>query len=291
MSHFEPVKNAAEIGVLGAGRLGTTLALALVRAGHAVGAVASREPTRTAELAERLPDARAVSADALVAGSATVVLAVPDDAIAPLAQSLAWRSGQRVVHCSGALGLDVLEPARAAGALRGCFHPLQTFPERFADPVRLHAIAIGIEGDGELDAELHALGRELGATPLSLAGVDRARYHAAAVFASNYVVALHAAAARAFAQAGLTRDAARAALAPLTAATADAIARLPLPHALTGPIARGDARTVERHLQALAVDPELRALYAQLGAALLDLPLALAPERRATLEALLRGVV
>src|SRR5436190_2170950 len=131
MSHFEPVKNAAEIGVLGAGRLGTTLALALVRAGHAVRAVASREPNRAAAL--------------------------------------------------------------AAGALRGCFHPLQTFPDRFADPARLRAITIGIEGDGELDAELRALCRELGATPLSLAGVDRARYHAAAVFASNYVVALHAA--------------------------------------------------------------------------------------------------
>lgn len=291
MSHFEPVKSAAEVGVLGAGRLGTTLALALARAGHAVGAVASREPTRAAELAERLPDARALSPDALVARSAIVVLAVPDDAIATLAAGLKWRADQRVVHCSGALGLDVLEPARSAGALRGCFHPLQTFPERFGDPARLRAIAIGIEGDSELDAELRALCRELGATPLSLAGVDRARYHAAAVFASNYVVALHAAAARAFAQAGLTPDAARAALAPLTAATADAIARLPLPHALTGPIARGDARTVEQHLRALAADPALHALYAQLGAALLELPLSLTSERRAALEALLRGVV
>jgi predicted short-subunit dehydrogenase-like oxidoreductase (DUF2520 family) len=195
------------------------------------------------------------------------------------------------VHCSGALGLDVLDPARAAGALRGCFHPLQTFPERFADAARLRGITIGLEGDAELDAELRALCRELGATPLSLAGIDRARYHAAAVFASNYVVALHAAAARAFAQAGLTPDAARAALAPLTQATAEAIARLPLTHALTGPIARGDARTVEEHVRALAADPALRALYAQLGTALLELPLPLPPERRTALEAVLRGVI
>jgi predicted short-subunit dehydrogenase-like oxidoreductase (DUF2520 family) len=291
MPHFEPVKSTTEVGVLGAGRLGTTLARALAHAGHAVGAVASREPARAAELVARLPNARAVTPAVLVARSAVVVMAVPDAAVATLAESLPWRAQQRVVHCSGALGLDVLDAARAAGALRGCFHPLQTFPERFGDTARLRGIAIGIEGDAELDAELRAICHELGATPLSLTGVDRARYHAAAVFASNFVVALHAAAARAFAQAGLTSDAARAALAPLTAATADAIARLPLERALTGPIARGDAGTVEQHLRALAPDPGLRTLYAQLGAALLELPLSLPAERRAALEALLRGVI
>src|SRR5262245_20312909 len=118
MSHFEPVKNTADLGVLGAGRLGTTLALAIARAGHAVTAVASREPTRAAELAERLPGARALDPETLVARSAVVILAVPDDAVAVVAARLPWRAQQRVVHCSGALGLDVLDPARAAGALR-----------------------------------------------------------------------------------------------------------------------------------------------------------------------------
>ena len=80
----------------------------------------------------------------------------------------------------------------------------------------------------------------LGASPLDLSGVDRARYHAAAVLASNYVIALHEAAARAFELAGLPRKAARGALAPLTLGAANALAGLPLEQALTGPLARGD---------------------------------------------------
>jgi predicted short-subunit dehydrogenase-like oxidoreductase (DUF2520 family) len=276
------------IGIIGASRLGTTLGLALQRAGEPVVAVASQRTVSAQAFAARLTGVEALEPAALVARCELVVLAVPDGAVASLAAALPWVAGQHVVHCSGALALSALDPARARGALRGCLHPLQSFPERFGDAGRFDGIACGAEGDGTLEPRLHALSRALGATPLPLAGVDRARYHAAAVLASNYVVALHAAAAAAWTLAGLPPEQARQALAPLTQGAADAVRRLPLPAALTGPIARGDAATVARHVAALATDPELQQLYQRLGGALLALPLELAPEQRAALESVLR---
>lgn len=195
MSHFGNGEISERIGLIGPGRLGSTLALALRHVGRSVGAVSGPTQSAAAALAARLPGAQVLDAATLVTTSNVVVLAVPDAVIAKLGATLPWRSGQRVVHCSGALGLDALDAVRAAGALRGGFHPLQTFPGRFADPARLRGIAIGIEGDAPLDVELEQLCRDFGAMPLPLRGIDRARYHAAAVFASNYVVALHTAAA------------------------------------------------------------------------------------------------
>jgi predicted short-subunit dehydrogenase-like oxidoreductase (DUF2520 family) len=276
-----------KIGVIGAGRLGSSLALALGRSGSPVSLVADSQHEAAAAVAARVPGAQAVDTARLVEQADLVLLTVPDGLIASSAAMLRWRAGQRVVHCSGAVGLDALAPAQAAGALRGCFHPLQTFPERFGDAARLSGIAIGVEADGALERELERWCERLGASFLPLRGVDRARYHAAAVFAGNFVVALHQAAAHAFAGAGLSPELARRALAPLTAASADAIARLPLAEALTGPVARGDAQTVAGHLHALEDTPALRELYVRLSAALLELPLALPAEQRAALEALL----
>ena len=129
--------------------------------------------------------------------------------------------------------------------------------------------------------------RALGAEPLHLAGVDRAAYHTAAVFASNYLVALYVAAARSFELAGLPAESARAALLPLSQGTLDNLRSLPAAQALTGPVARGDVQTVEGHLQALQGDGALRQLYRGLGAALLRLPLGLGARARDRLKALL----
>jgi predicted short-subunit dehydrogenase-like oxidoreductase (DUF2520 family) len=110
---------------------------------------------------------------------------------------------------------------------------------------------------------------KMGATPISLAGVDRSLYHVAAVFASNYAVAIMAAAEKAWTAAGLSARTARPALSPLLTAVAANIARMDLTDALTGPVARGDAETVERHLLALMADPALLDLYRRLADELL----------------------
>ena len=267
-------RHALPIGIIGAGRLGTTLADALAAAGYTDIHLATRA------------DARAT-----VEACALVFVTVPDRAIREAVSALPWRAGQGVVHASGALGLDVLDAAAAHGALRGCLHPLQTFPGATSpegSAARFRGIACGVEGDASLGDLLTAVVDDLGGRVLRLEGVDRALYHAAAVLVSNDVVALMAAATRAWEQAGLPVTEAREALAPLLLAAASNVARLPLERALTGPIARGDTATVQGHLEALAGDANLSATYRALGRELLRLDLGHTPEIRAALTALLR---
>lgn len=265
-----------DIGIIGSGRLGTALSSALLAARYTHIHVASRT---------------AGSIDAVVETCALVFLAVPDRAIGSLAETLAWHAGQGVVHCSGALRLDALSVATTRGALAGCLHPLQTFPGASTpadDAERFRGITCGVEGASPLGDLLEGIAGDLGAWTVRLAGVDRARYHAAAVLVSNDVAALMAAGTRAWAQAGLPEDAAREALAPLLFAAASNVARLPLAQALTGPIARGDTETVARHLEALAGDPDLVGVYRALGRELLRLDLGHSAAVHETLRALLR---
>ncbi|MSQ42011.1 MAG: DUF2520 domain-containing protein [Dehalococcoidia bacterium] len=280
-----------EIGIIGAGRLGASLAAAIAARGYRLTAIASRSEVSARALAAQLGDgALVLNARALVAACELVFLTVPDGELEGLASSLPWRAGRAVVHCSGALGLDVLAPAVARGAVAGCLHPLQTFPTRSGDATRFHGITCGVEAPEPLGARLEAIARALGAEPVRLEGVDRALYHAAAVFASNYVVALAAAAARGWALAGLPPDRARVALATLTANAARDVGERELRDALTGPIARGDVGTVARHLDALAREPGLRELYRRLGRELLALEPSPSPDAVARLRALLGAV-
>ena len=275
------------IGIIGAGRLGASLAVALEAAGYRVAAVASRSPDSARALAAQLAGGARTLPPAELAGSCDLVfLTVPNGEIAALAGALPWRRGGAVVHSSGAAGLDVLAPAVEAGALVGCLHPLQSFSSRAGDPERFRGIVCGVEAAEPLCSLLERIAADLGAAVVRLEEVDRARYHAAAVFASNYVVALAAAARRAWELAGLPPEQARSALAPLMLGAAANLGERPLADALTGPVARGDVATVERHLAALDGDPELRALYRRLGAELLRLDLRHAPEAAARLRAL-----
>lgn len=268
------------------GRLGTALGSALEAAGYAPLLLHARDATSGRQARGELPGSL-TDADTLIARCALVFLTVPDAVLAEVAAAYPWRAGQRVVHCSGALGLDVLSAAKQRGAAVGCFHPLQTFPAGLpaADaPARFQGIVCGIEGDEAVRHWLEALASDLGARGVSLHGVDRATYHAAAVLAGNDVVALASAAARAWTLAGLPPEQAREALAPLIRASAEGIGAHPLADALTGPVARGDVATVERHLQALKRDPALLELYRQLAQELLRLNLKLSPEVRRALQ-------
>ncbi|MSQ36332.1 MAG: DUF2520 domain-containing protein [Dehalococcoidia bacterium] len=282
------------IGVIGAGRLGGSLAAALRAAGHPLVAVASARLASAEALAAELaaPPVEALTVAAAVARCDLLFLTVPDAAIGPLAAALPWRAGQSVAHCCGAHTLHVLAPAAARGARTGCLHPLQSFPTRTGDPARFRGTTCGVEGAEPLGDALEALARSLGADVVRLDGVDRALYHAAAIFASNCAIALLGAAARSWARAGLPPAAARPALAPLLQGAAANAAAHELRDALTGPLARGDTATVAAHLAALAADPPARELYRRLALELLALdPPALDPphgaEARAGLVALL----
>lgn len=276
------------VSLLGAGGAATALGVALAAAGIEVSAVWSRRLERARALATRLPGALAYSHPQRAADrGALVVLAVPDSAIVPLCAQLRWRSGQAVIHLAGAYGRELLLPAAQAGAETGAFHPLQTFAGR-ADPAAWHGVVVAIEADAPLATELASLARRLGAEPFSLDPAQRPLYHAAAALAANGLTALAGVAADLLQRAtGLGREAAVWHLLPLLRGVLVNLEQLGVPQALTGPVARADRVTLERHVAALAREtPEWLALYRALAQAMLPLARERAANDRERLAAL-----
>jgi predicted short-subunit dehydrogenase-like oxidoreductase (DUF2520 family) len=270
----------SDVGIIGAGRVGSALALALAEKGHRIRAIASRRDNTARALARRILGAEATSASEVAAHCDLVFLTLPDNAVASVAAELPWRAGQAVVHTSGGLDLSVLQPAAARDALTGGFHPLRAFAAGDSGSNPFAGITCGIAGGPALSAQLAAIAGDLGARALRIDGADRTLYHAAAVFASGFSIALLVAARRAWALAGLPEAEARAALAPLLAGAAANASALPLERALSGPIARGEPDAIARHLERLGRTPELADLYRALCAQLLDLELGHSPEVR-----------
>jgi predicted short-subunit dehydrogenase-like oxidoreductase (DUF2520 family) len=190
-------------------------------------------------------------------GGDLVILCVPDSAIAEVAQRIA--PGPWIAHVSGTMPLDCLAPH----VRRFSLHPLQTF-NRTGDPSQFDGAWAAISAQGD-EARAHALGLAeiLGLRPFQLADGNRPLYHAAAVIASNYLVTLYRASASLLTRVGVPPEA----LAPLMRRTIEN------GFDLTGPVARGDWETVERHLAALrASAPELEELYSVLATATATLP-------------------
>jgi predicted short-subunit dehydrogenase-like oxidoreductase (DUF2520 family) len=223
------VRELDSIAIVGAGRLGTTLAAALGAPG---------------------PLGRGASAR----GATTVLLCVPDAEIAAAATAIDRGPPSPLVgHCSGATSLDVLAPHEAFS-----LHPLMTVPAG-ARPEVLHGAGCAIDGSTPRAlAVAEALATGLGMRPTRVAGEDRAAYHAAASIASNFLVTLEGAAERLAGTAGVDREL----LAPLVRASVEDWVRLGAERALTGPIARGDEATIERQRAAVVErTPELLAAY------------------------------
>lgn len=262
------------VAVIGAGTLGTAIAVLLERAGHRIVGISGREETRD-RASSYLPSAPFLGTAEAAAAAELVVIGTPDDVIEPTVEALAAAAavgpGTWVAHLSGSLGLDVLELATRAGARTLAIHPLQTFPDVDSALERVPGASIAITAE---DDEGYVLGERLAAdlhgVPFRLSDELRPLYHAAAVFASNYLVTASAIAESLFAAAGLP-DPARS-MAPLQRATLENVQHLGSERALTGPAVRGDAGTIRRNLEALERHtPELIPSYVALARATLDL--------------------
>lgn len=273
------------IGIVGAGAVGTALGVALTRAGWPIAAVASRDAARRDRFHALVPAARAFAeATALLDEVELIIIAVPDDAIAGLAESLRLYAGQAMVHTSGALGAEVLAPAMAAGTQVGGFHPLVAFADLERAVAAFRGATVAIEGDDDLAALLGSMAEALGAVPVRLAPGSKAAYHAAAVLAAGGFVALLDAIAELGRVAGLDEAGSLAIYGGLIEQTLGNAKSLGIRDALTGPIARGDVGTLRAHLAALRESaPAALDLYR--AAAVRELELAtqrglLAPEVR-----------
>ena len=277
------------LGIVGAGAVGTALGVALRRAGWPIGAVASRDAGRRERFRSLVDGVRAFAeAEALLDEVELVILAVPDDAIAPLAGRLRMYSGQAMIHTSGLLGADVLQPAMAAGTQVGSFHPLVAFADMERAVAALHGATIAIEGDDQLAALLASMAEAIGGTPVRLLPGAKSAYHAAAVLAAGGFVALLDAIAELGRVAGLDEAGSLAVYGRLIEQTLGNARVLGIRGALTGPMTRGDRGTVEAHLATLrAHAPGVVDLYRAAAEREIELALergSLAPEAAAALR-------
>lgn len=261
----------AALGVIGPGRAGTGLALAWARAGYSVRLHGRRAKGIPSPLT--LTVGPAGEPPPWLAQVSVVILAVPDDAIPPLADALAASGGVRaeqvVLHLSGSRGHEVLQGLASSGAALGSLHPLQTLVEPDRAPLHLRGAWAAVEGMPRAVELAERLARAVGLRPFRVRPEDKPLYHAGAVFASNYFVVVEAVAEQLLRQAGLSEADAWAALRPLVRGTLDNLVREGPLKALTGPVLRGDAETVARHLAAL---PEaVVGLYRGLSTSALDL--------------------
>ncbi|MBA3656035.1 MAG: DUF2520 domain-containing protein [Gemmatimonadaceae bacterium] len=259
--------------VIGAGQVGRGLSRAFRASGVEVLALHGRKPSELATSHGDLPDS--------IRDANVVIIAVRDTQIAGVVAQLAGTeqrpmrfaptahpiitSGTVVLHTSGIAEVRSLDLLRAASFACGTFHPLAPFAiaDRVAELLR--GGWIGIDGDDSARSAARRLAGHLGARTLEIPAGGKPAYHAAAVMASNFPVVLAYAAAQLMHSAGISDRSAQAAVETLVSAAVGNLATASPVEALTGPVVRGDAETVRKHVEMLSSQPELLAVYRSLS--------------------------
>ena len=286
-------KQDPAIGFIGIGVLGKGLPLCLADRGYRVTAAHSRSHSSAQWLAGRVPGCRVFSsAQELCDATDLVFITTPDSVIGQIAASVTWRPGQGVVHCCGAESQELLHPALGQGAVTGAFHPFQTFaglesPEDIA--FRLSGVAFAVAGQGWVEGYLWEMATELGGHPVSISDGDRPLYHASAVLACGYLVALLKATIEVWQAMGFSEREAVDALYPISRATLENLAKTGADASVTGPAVRGDIQTLRSHLDSLIERlPEVVPLYRTLTSASLGMAArrGVGPERILALQEL-----
>ena len=283
------------IGFIGAGVLGRGLSLALSTRGYRVAAVSSRSRRSAEDLAARIPGSEALEGPQQVADRCQLVfITTPDEVIGQVASQAVWRRGQGVVHCSGAESVNVLDPAARLGASTGSFHPFQTLacvdtPEEAA--ARLSGATFAVEALDWLRDFLRDLASRLGGKSILVRPEDRPIYHASAVMACGYLVALIKAATDMWGAMGVPPGEALSTILPLAKSTLANLSSDGMEASVTGPLVRGDTAIVQGHLEALESRlPRLVPLYCTLSQE--SLPFAgegVGPNKLEAMERLIKG--
>jgi len=268
-----------KIGFIGAGTVGTALAIRLSERGYQVVAVYSRSQTSAEKLAQAVNSCRAVDSSQEVADITELIfITTPDDAIGAVVSGIQWRDGKSVVHCSGADSTETLEAARKMGADVGAFHPLQTFASVRQAIDNIAGSTFAVEAEEPLLSTLKEMATALDGEWIELKASDKVIYHAAAVIACNYLVTLVKLATDLWQTFDVPQDQATRALLPLLRGTIHNIETIGIPKCLTGPIARGDTGTIKKHISALQkAAPGVLTTYCELGRQ--AIPIALAKGR------------
>jgi len=249
-------KQKPELSIIGSGRLGTALALALASKGYRLKSLVARTPQsarRAAGLLSRTVQVLPTKNLASLLPAEVFLITVPDDQIAGVAVELSSLvlDGKRrptALHTSGALSAEVLTPLRDKGWQTGSLHPLISIS---ASDSTVYGAYWSIEGDRPSVRLAKAIVQDLAGKSFSIRSEDKPLYHAAAVMSSGNVVALFDVALEMLAECGLDRKTARSILLPLIASTVRSLEAKDPAQALTGTFSRGDVETVKRHVAAL----------------------------------------
>jgi predicted short-subunit dehydrogenase-like oxidoreductase (DUF2520 family) len=278
------------ISIVGPGRLGAALAVALYEAQYSIEEIVSRDRADSLQRARRLAkelSSRAIAMSEARLSAHVVWICVGDDSICDCAESLAqlhpgiWK-GKVVFHSSGALASDELKSLRKRGALVASVHPMMSFVH--AAKPSLAGVTFALEGDAAALRVAHAIVRALKGNCISIAKKDKSLYHAWGGFSSPLIVAELATADLIARKIGIAPEMARKTLAPILRQTIENYVAHGPAAAFSGPIVRGDVETVRRHLDVLKKVPQAREVYIALArAAARELPAG----KRAELQKLL----
>lgn len=259
-------KQKTAVSIIGSGRLGTTLAVALAHRSYSIQSLVARRVQNARKAARLLDDeVQVLAAKELrsLQPAEVFLITVPDDQIVAVASELSHLElTATAFHTSGALSSDVLAPLRKRGWHTGSIHPLISVSHT---GVPLDGGYWSVEGDKSAVRLGKAIVRDLGGKSFSIRSEDKPLYHAAAVMVSGNVVALFDVALEMLAECGLERTTARNILLPLIASTVRNLETKDTAESLTGTFSRGDLETVKRHLAALERNPAALELYRLLG--------------------------
>ena len=259
------------ISIIGAGAVGSSIALALFYGGKKPAAIFSENGKSAAALAKKIKAKRFGSIKQLDVSDDLIIISVPDDKIGEVVRSISLCSrslrGKTVIHTSGALTSSEISPLAKKGASVASFHPLQTF-SKSNDCTSLKNVWCAIEGDPTAVAICKKLAGLIGAKYFSVSKKDKTLYHIAAVFASNYQVTLFSVVELLATEIGIPKKHLWNIFRPLIRQTLENVFSTSPAEALTGPIVRGDYKTIAAHLKKLETSKTMEhlvPLYSTLG--------------------------
>lgn len=263
------------INIIGCGRLGKTLGYLIQQSGSsAIQDICNRSRESSVAAAQFIGAGRPCLIDELAPADIYLITA-PDDAIAAICAELVAKhklqKNSIVLHCSGSLSSGVLKSAQTLGCYIASLHPIKSFADPAKSVKTFTDTFCAFEGSAEAYTVINSLFSAIGGKVFSIEKNQKALYHAAAVFASNYLVTLSHIATQCYEKAGVSSDIVTQIVQQLMTTTLHNLATLPPAKALTGPIARGDIQTISKHLVALQDSLSLSALYKILGQQTLEL--------------------
>ncbi|MEW6687355.1 MAG: DUF2520 domain-containing protein [Candidatus Edwardsbacteria bacterium] len=260
-----------KVSIIGAGRVGTALAVLLSRRGYKIVGVSDESLEVAKSCADQASCSLGTTDSAEVCQGADIILiTTPDSVLQGIAEGIAakkgFKKGQFVIHTSGLLSSKVLSPARFFGAYTLSMHPIQTFAKISGEIPSLAGTYFVLEGDSVAIEQGKQIVADLDGFAVTIPPEAKMLHHTACSLTSNYLVTLLFLAQTIYEKIGISEDDSEKMLLPLLKGTIKNIEELGVQNALTGPIERGDLETVKKHLEVLETNlPELLKLYKELG--------------------------